>query len=239
MKAARYDAVSDFYASGWSDDADDPVTAALFDLVGPVAGQRVLDVACGHGRVSRALARRGARVVGVDLSAGLLEHAERRLADERLDIRYLHADASTVPSTVDWLDAPPFDAVVCSMGLADVDDLDGCLANVARALRPGGRFVFSILHPCFSGGGEVSGSWPTGGSYHDEIWWAADGPASTLRGQVGGNHRTLSTYVNRLQAYGLILDHVVEPPALGPWRELHPEAARGPVYLVVRCRHSE
>jgi SAM-dependent methyltransferase len=239
MRAARYDAVADFYTSGWSDDADDPVTAALLDLLGPVANQRVLDVACGHGRVSRALARRGARVVGVDLSAGLLEYAERRLADEPLDIRYVHGDVSAEQSTVDWLEAGPFDAVICSMGLADVDDLDGCLATVARALRLGGRFAFSILHPCFSGGGEVSGSWPTGGSYYDEVFWAADGPASTLRGQVGGNHRTLSTYVNRLRAYGLILDHLVEPPPVAPWSEEHPEAASGPVYLVARCLHSE
>ena len=234
MRAARYDAVADFYASGWSDDADDPVMAALLDLLGPVAGERVLDVACGHGRISRALARRGAHVIGVDLSAGLLEHAERALSTEPLDIRYIHADVSTVES----LEPDPFAAVVCSMGLADVDDLDGCLRLVARVLRPGGRFVFSILHPCFSGGGEVSGSWPTDRSYYDEIWWTAVGPASTLRGQVGANHRTLSTYVNRLQAYRLLLDQVAEPPPPAPWSEEHPGAARGPVYLVVRCLHS-
>jgi 2-polyprenyl-3-methyl-5-hydroxy-6-metoxy-1,4-benzoquinol methylase len=234
MSTARYDAVADFYASGWSDDADDPVTAALLDLLGPVAGERVLDVACGHGRVSRALARRGAHVVGVDLSAGLLAHAERALAEEPLDIGYIQADVSMLDS----LGPDPFAAVVCSMGLSDVDDLDGCLRLVASALRPGGRFVFSILHPCFSGGGEVSGSWPTGSSYYDETWWAATGPASTLRNQVGANHRTLATYVNRLQAYGLLLDQVAEPPPSASWREQHPNAARGPVYLVARCLRS-
>jgi hypothetical protein len=34
--------------------------------------------------------------------------------------------------------------------------------------------VFSILHPCFPGGGEISGSWPAGGSYRDEGWWRAE-----------------------------------------------------------------
>lgn len=52
MTQARYDAVADFYTSGF-DSTDDPATRALLDLLGPVAGLRVVDVACGHGRVSR------------------------------------------------------------------------------------------------------------------------------------------------------------------------------------------
>lgn len=60
MTPARYDAVADFYVSGF-DSTDDQVSAALLDLLGPVAGLRVLDVACGHGRLTRELARRGQR----------------------------------------------------------------------------------------------------------------------------------------------------------------------------------
>ena len=52
-----------------------PMSVALFELLGPSAGKRVLDLACGHGRISRELARRGARVVGVDLSGALLDRA--------------------------------------------------------------------------------------------------------------------------------------------------------------------
>jgi ubiquinone/menaquinone biosynthesis C-methylase UbiE len=65
---ARYDAVADFYAAGF-DTIDDPASAALLDLTGPPAGLRILDLACGHGRVqlpqrvpqARALARRAPR----------------------------------------------------------------------------------------------------------------------------------------------------------------------------------
>jgi len=51
MTQARYDAVADFYASGF-DSADDPATRGLLDLLGPVDGLRVVDVACGHGRIT-------------------------------------------------------------------------------------------------------------------------------------------------------------------------------------------
>jgi hypothetical protein len=52
MALARYDAVADFYANGF-DSTDDSVSVALLDLLGPVAGRHVLDVACGHGRLLR------------------------------------------------------------------------------------------------------------------------------------------------------------------------------------------
>jgi SAM-dependent methyltransferase len=229
---ARYDAVADFYASGWTDDADDPATAALLQLLGPVSGERVLDVACGHGRLSRLLARRGASVVGVDVSGALLERAAQALTTDPLDITYVHADASTVDNNVL---GGPFSAAVCAFGLSDVDDLDGCLATVARALSPGGRFVFAILHPCFGGAGDASGSWPPAGAYADEGWWVADGAASTLRRQVGANHRMLSTYVNTLRAHGFMIDRIEEPGPTAVWRERNPEAARMPLYLVARC----
>jgi 2-polyprenyl-3-methyl-5-hydroxy-6-metoxy-1,4-benzoquinol methylase len=63
MVQARYDAVAEFCIEGF-DSIDDPASRALLDPFGPVAGLRVLDVACGHGRITRELARRGATVVG-------------------------------------------------------------------------------------------------------------------------------------------------------------------------------
>src|SRR5438034_5050338 len=115
---ARYDAVADFYAAGWPDAYDDPASAALFRLLGPVAGRDVLDVACGHGRIARELARRGARVVGVDISAALIGKAERAERAEPLGIRYRRADisAGTAP------DGAAFDTAVCCFGLSDIDD---------------------------------------------------------------------------------------------------------------------
>lgn len=231
MTRARYDDVADFYTEGWRDAIEDPASVALLDLVGDVDGAHVLDVACGHGRVTRELARRGADVVGVDVSGVLIAKAEVLEAERPLGIRYVHADISRT----DALDPGAFDAATCNFGLSDIDDLDGCVMAVARALRRGGRFVFAILHPCFAGAGDVSGSWPSTGRYHDEGRWSADGSLSTLRRQVGANHRTLSTYLNTLLRHGLRPDKLVEPKPAEVWAETSPEAARLPVFLVVRC----
>ena len=229
MAQARYDAIADFYEAGFSHGAD-PDVLRLLDLLGPPAGRRVLDLACGHGRVTREIARRGGIVLGVDLSAALLAKAEAAERAEPLGVRYLHGDAAD-PG---WLGGERFDAVVCSFGLSDIDDLDGAISTVALALRAGGVFVFSILHPCFPGGPNVSSAWPAGGGYHDEGLWFADGALSTLRRQVGANHRTLSTYLNTLRHHGLHLDELQEPAPPSEWSDKRPDADRFPVSLIAR-----
>lgn len=235
MAHARYDAVADFYEAGWTDSYADSVSSALFDLLGSVDGQRLLDVACGHGRITRELARRGATVEGVDLSEALIEKAVAAEQEDRLGIRYRQADiAATSP-----LGEASFDAVVCSFGLSDIDNLDPALDAISNAIRANGRFVFSILHPCFPGGANVSGSWPTNGGYYDERWWTADGTASSLRRQVGANHRMLSTYINTLRRHDLWLDAMIEPDPPSEWSADRRDAARHPVFLVARCVKQE
>jgi SAM-dependent methyltransferase len=228
MSIARYDAFADFYTSGF-DSIDDSVSVALLDLLGPIAGLRVLDVACGHGRTTRELARRGAEVTGIDISGNLLSRAEQIEQEEPLGIRYVHSDV-TISGV---LEAAAFDAATCSFGLSDIDDLDGATAAVAGALRPGGSFVFSILHPCFAGGQDISGSWPDTGSYYDEGRWTATGGRSGLRQRVGASHRMLSTYHAALRRHGLWLDEVVEPLPRPDWDPAH-DADRKPVFLVAR-----
>jgi SAM-dependent methyltransferase len=210
--------------------ASTPASRALLDLAGPVAGLDILDVACGHGRITRELARRGANVAGVDISGKLISHAIETERTEPLGIRYHDADVSAVGA----LRTDAFDLVVCHFGLSDIDDLDGAVAALCAALHRHGRFVFSILHPCFGGGKDIAGSWPTAGSYYDEGRWTAQESRSTLRRQVGAHHRTLSTYLGSLRRAGLWADAVVEPRPAPGWDPAH-DADRKPVHRVVRA----
>lgn len=232
MARARYDEAADFYVDGWADTYDDPASQALLSVLGSVEGLSVLDAACGHGRYTREILRRGADLcVGLDLSRELIRRAESIEESQPLGARYVCADLAAAHGMADG----SFDRVLCGFGLSDIDDLDGAVGHVARVLRPGGRFVFSILHPCFPGSDGVSASWPPGGSYYDEQFWFADSAASTLRHQVGANHRTLSTYVNTLIEHGLAVSRLEEPQPTGDWAASQPTAAALPVYLVIGC----
>jgi 2-polyprenyl-3-methyl-5-hydroxy-6-metoxy-1,4-benzoquinol methylase len=72
---ARYDEIAGFYEQRSGKTVRDPVTAALLGLAGDVSGLRLLEVTCGQGRVARELARRGAALTGLDISAALLARA--------------------------------------------------------------------------------------------------------------------------------------------------------------------
>ena len=243
MAEARYDAVADFYIAGF-DEVSDPASRALLELAGPLAGRDVLDLACGHGRITRELARRGGRVTGLDISGVLLDRAREAERARALGIRYIQWDVTAA----DAVDAggvpagaiPPaaFDLAVCNFGLSDIDDLDAALTAVSAALRPGARFVFSIVHPCFAGSADISGSWAAGGRYYDEGRWIPPGRRSSLRRRVGASHRMLSTYLGTCLRHGLRLDQIAEPPPPGDWDPAH-EADRQPVYLVASFRKDD
>lgn len=229
---ARYDAVADFYVAQVGDAVEDPATAALLGLVGEVTGARLLDLACGQGRVTRELARRGAIVTGADLSAALITQAKATEEADRLGIEYMIADVGDESA----FPADSFDGGVCNFGLSDIDDLDATLATVHRVIKPGGFFVVSLLHPCFPGWTEkVSASWPAGDGYFAEGWWRAEASNSKLRQQVGANHRMISTYLNALTGHGLAIDAVVEPMTPENWLTANPEMDPVPVFLIIRC----
>jgi SAM-dependent methyltransferase len=223
---ARYDDYADWYHDWVGDDVSEPAAAAVLAAAGDVDGQRVLDFACGSGRVARALARSGAEVVGIDVSEKLIALA-RANTDSDLGIRYLVADAST-PG---WRDIERFDGVVSNMALMDIDDLDGAIASVASVLVPHGWFVFSIFHPCFPGFRERLPSWPATKTYFDEQWWNTAGVG--VRGRVGVYHRILSTYLNALVQAGFSLESFAEPSGA---TEHDGTPIPVPFWLVVRCR---
>jgi len=234
---SAYDEIADWY-DAWAG-SDPPVHDAPFQavaaLMGSVDGLRVCDLACGQGRVSRYLADHGASVVGVDISARLLEIARRHEAEQPRGIDYRLVDATSL----DVLADAEFDGVLAFMSLMDMAALEPTLASVYRVLKPAGWFVFAILHPCFHTGrsGELTtsdGLVRTVGQYFVEGFWRSDtrtGPP----GKVGAYHRTLSTYLNTLLAHSFRLDRFEEPITSGRQAELRPIWTEVPGSLVVRC----
>src|SRR5215470_17914973 len=116
----------------------------LWALAGLATGARVLDAPCGFGRLSRALAERGAHVLGVDLAGAQIEAAERgRGAIDEARLRYRRHDLR-VP-----LDEGGFDAalnVFSSIGYGSDDDDAAIVRTLGASLRPGGRLVVETNH---------------------------------------------------------------------------------------------
>jgi 2-polyprenyl-3-methyl-5-hydroxy-6-metoxy-1,4-benzoquinol methylase len=112
-------------------------------------GERVLDVACGNGLTSRRLAARQAEVVAFDFAEEMIARAQGRTTEygERISYRVLDA---TDESALLSLGEGSFDAALCSMALFDMAKISPLLRGLARLLRPTGRFVFSVTHPCFN-----------------------------------------------------------------------------------------
>jgi 2-polyprenyl-3-methyl-5-hydroxy-6-metoxy-1,4-benzoquinol methylase len=117
-------------------------------LLAPQPGEKILDIACGNGLTSRRLAAAGARVVAFDFAAEMIAHARARTAPGA-EVEYHVLDA-TDESALLALGAGSFDGALSNMALFDMAEIDPLLHALTKLLRPGGRFVFSVLHPCFN-----------------------------------------------------------------------------------------
>jgi ubiquinone/menaquinone biosynthesis C-methylase UbiE len=119
-------------------------TPAFFALLPDVTGLTGIDIGCGEGHNTRLLARRGARVTGIDIAEAFIAHSRKAEAAEPLGIEYHVASAVDIPFA-----AGSFDFAAGFMSFMDVPETDRVLAESFRVLRPGGFLQFSICHPCF------------------------------------------------------------------------------------------
>jgi 2-polyprenyl-6-hydroxyphenyl methylase/3-demethylubiquinone-9 3-methyltransferase len=119
-----------------------PLRLQYLERAAPLAGSAVLDVGCGGGILSEALARRGARVLGIDLAPALLEVAELHAAQSRLNLEYRSVSAEALA-----LERPAsFDLVTCMEMLEHVPDPAAALRSLAQLVKPGGDVVVSTLN---------------------------------------------------------------------------------------------
>jgi len=126
---------------------------AIQRLLDPQPGQRILDAACGNGLFSRRLADLGAEVVAFDFSAALIDRARARTSHSSL-ITFHVLDATDETALLEAFGSSPsfgsFDSALCNMALFDIADDAPLFRALARLLKPGGAFVFSITHPAFN-----------------------------------------------------------------------------------------
>jgi SAM-dependent methyltransferase len=200
---AAYDAHADWYngyISATVGDYTDRVHAMIEDLLGPGEGP-CLDVCCGTGAHAPALAGLGWTPVGVDLSSGQLRHAAGRLS-------VALADATAMPIADSSLSA-----AVCVLASTDVPDYGAVLREVARVLRPGGRFVHVGVHPCFVGAFADRSDQPrivVDQRYADRAHTFDAWSPAGVRARVGAWHVPLADLLNAAMAADLRLARTIE-----------------------------
>jgi SAM-dependent methyltransferase len=177
-------------------------------LLGDIAGRDVLEVGCGAAQCARWLTDQGAHAVAFDLSARQLQHARR--IDQQLGraaLRLVQADATALP----FADAS-FDVACSAFGAVPfVSDSALLMREVARVLRPGGRWVFSVPHPFRWALPDLPDDegLVVRHSYFDRrpyVEQDEDGEATYVE-----HHRTVGDRIRELMAAGLAVQDVVEP----------------------------
>ena len=195
------------FTDGVDPEYEEQILPLAVEAVGPA--RRVLEVGTGEGQVARALSSAGAAlVVGLDPTVAQITEAVRRAGGPT----YLRGGADALP-----FGDGAFDTVVACLVFEHIDAVDDAIAEVARVLEPGGRFVFFLNHPLLQT--------PGSGWIDDQVldppeqYWrigpylVEDATVEEVEKDVfiPFIHRPLSRYVNALAANGLVVTRMEEP----------------------------
>ncbi len=235
---------ADWWQREFTDGVDPEYTEQIIPLIaeGLAGCHRVLDVGTGEGQIARHLAQRGHSVTGVDPVMGQVAEATARPTDPDATgtARYALAGAADLP----FADGS-FDGALACLVFEHIDQVDEAIAEVARVLKPGGRFLFLLNHPLLQT--------PGSGWIDDQLidppeqYWRI-GPylvedATIEEVQKGVFirfiHRPLSRYVNALASAGLLINHMDEPSPPAGFLAQAPQyeaASTVPRLLALHCR---
>ncbi|WP_376709997.1 class I SAM-dependent methyltransferase [Pseudochrobactrum lubricantis] len=226
-------------------------TPAFLEMLPDIKGLNGLDVGCGEGANTRALARAGAKMTGIDIAPTFVHHASEYEEKEPLGIRYLTADALHLS-----FDDAQFDFASAFMSMMDMPQQGDVLKEVFRILKPQGFFQFTILHPCFvppfrknirDENGKVTAVLVA--DYFENIdgsleTWLFSSVPQTEREQhkpfnIPRFHRTLSEWIGMINAAGFVLEASVEPMAseeLAAREDVVADTRVTPIAWIVRLR---
>jgi SAM-dependent methyltransferase/ADP-ribose pyrophosphatase YjhB (NUDIX family) len=186
-------------------------------LLGDVAGRRVLVLGCGGGQDCIALAKRGAQVVGIDLSDKQIEYGRRLAEREGVVVTLLQGNVEELMDIEDETQ----DIAVSAHALNYVEQAGRAFEEAYRSLKPGGALVFSVHHP-FDACLEDSPPFAVGKGYWEpELDWQWEFPDQQVSARMRSWYRPVGEWLSLLSGAGFRIDRVLEPPPTdetsSPW----------------------
>jgi SAM-dependent methyltransferase len=218
--ATSWDKVAHWY-NGWvgeqgSEHHRELAIPALLELLEPQPGEQILDLGAGQGVLSPFIKRAGAHYTGVDASPKLLQYARRHHGKQG---RFIEGDACRLRTTT-ALGAGEFDGVAFLLSLQDMHPLSGALESAAFTLKPAGRVVALLTHPCFRVPRQSGWGWDQERKLQfrriDRYLTPLVVPMKSYKtgeGETGATrsfHRPLEEYINGLGECGLRVDRIRE-----------------------------
>ncbi len=222
---------------------------ALLNLLEAEAGESVLDIGAGQGVLAPYLQDAGMVYVGVEASPKLVQRARKR----HRQARFVQGDARALAG-VQGIERAGFDTAVFLLSIQDMDPLNTVLQNAAWALKPGGRLVILMTHPCFRIPRQSGWGWD---EQRKLRFRRIDRYLTTLHVPLRPNrhgkrhrtksfHRPLQAYINGLAECGLLVERVQEIPvqdvaqlANGRLKADKRASAEIPLFLGLRARKVE
>ena len=208
--------------------------------------EKILDVACGEGTVTRHLAKKGAKLTGIDFS-NMIDYGMERENKEKLGINYVKGDALML---TEFFKKDSFDKIVCNMAVMDISNHNELFQQISYLLKEDGIFVFSITHPCFAVPTCTSIRVPSGSQRNEDRIrivknYFEDRPTLVkwppLPKDMLYFPRTIGEYINALFKVGLYVAEVSEPQATEDFvrkfpRHTYKDMDRVSYFLIIKTK---
>jgi len=224
---------------------------AFFKMLPDINNLKGLDIGCGEGYNTRIAAKKGAKLIAIDISEVFISSAEENERQEPLGIKYQVASAINLPFPDET-----FDFAIATMSLMDISNTEKALSEAFRVLEPKGFFQFSITHPCFmisdlgwvrNDEGKRTGFIVSNyfkkleGEIEEWIFGAApkDMTNKMRKFKIPRFTRILSEWLNLLIKVGFVLEEFCEPYPEEEVLKKYPEEYASkiiPYFLIIRCR---
>jgi ubiquinone/menaquinone biosynthesis C-methylase UbiE len=226
--------VSDWYdqlvGESGSEYHKEVVLPGTLRLLAMQPGDHALDLACGQGVLCRLLASKGVHATGVDSAPELIRSARERAVNPATpmtgSMEFHIADAREIG----FLPADHFKAAACVLAIQNMHPIGPVLSGAARVLKPGGKLVLVMMHPCFRGPKETAWGWDEKLKVQyrrvDRYLLPRKTPIVTHPGKDPGKytwsfHKPIESYVKSLRTAGLLIDVIEEWPS-------HKKSTSGP-----------